>query len=164
MTTPRSIDAIDWSHWKAVDLCTLVFAIEGTRVLLIRKKRGLGAGKINGPGGRLEPGETLAQCAAREMHEEVGLRVSELEHAGELRFQFTDGYSTHVHAYRTSSFEGEVVETDEALPFWVEIAEIPYEEMWADDRYWLPLLFEGRRFDGCFVFEGDVLLDYVLKP
>lgn len=153
---------IAWANWKPVDFCTLVFVIEGTRVLLIRKKRGLGAGKINGPGGRLEAGETPEQCAIRETREEVGLHVSDLVQAGVLRFQFADGYSTHVCVYRTERFTGELIETDEALPLWTEIAAIPYHEMWADDRYWLPMLFEGTPFDGRFLFDGDRLVDYVL--
>lgn len=40
-------------------LATLMFVIDEARgeVLLIRKKRGLGAGKINGPGGKIDPGK-----------------------------------------------------------------------------------------------------------
>ena len=148
-------DAIEWDGWKAVDDCTLVFVVDGPRVLLIRKKRGLGAGKINGPGGRLEPGESFEACAAREVREEVGLRVSDLEHLGTLRFQFSDGYSTFVYAYRTESFEGEPVETDEALPLWFEQDAIPYDEMWADDRDWLPLLLARKRFEKCTRVYGD---------
>ena len=47
----------------------LVVDRTGGQVLLIRKKRGLGAGKINGPGGKLDPGETFAQTAVREVQE-----------------------------------------------------------------------------------------------
>ena len=158
------MEEIDWARWQAVDRCTLVFVVEAGRVLLIRKKRGLGAGKINGPGGRLEPGETPEQCAVREVREEVGLDVEALRQAGVLRFQFADGYSTHVHVYRTEHFTGRLVETEEALPFWVAIPEVPYDEMWADDRFWLPMLFEGQRFDGRFLFDGDTLVDYRLAP
>ncbi|MBI4864331.1 MAG: NUDIX domain-containing protein, partial [Candidatus Riflebacteria bacterium] len=71
----------------------LLFVIQGDRMLLIHKKKGLGAGKINGPGGRLEPGETPARCAVREVQEELGVTVREPEWAGRLHFQFLDGYS-----------------------------------------------------------------------
>ncbi len=156
--------AIDWDRWTAVDRCTLVFVLDGTRVLLIRKKRGLGAGKINGPGGRQEPGETIEDCGVRETREEVGLEVGALELAGILRFQFADGYSTHVHVFFTEQFEGEPIETDEALPFWVEQDQIPFDEMWADDRYWIPMMLARQRFDGRFLFDGDRLVDYELEP
>ena len=74
----RVVSKIDWRRWKPTDVATLVFVVEPERLLLIRKKRGLGAGKINGPGGRREPGETLDECAAREL-EEVPAKIECLE-------------------------------------------------------------------------------------
>ena len=158
----RRISDIDWMSWRAVDLATLVFVIRDGQILLIRKKRGLGAGKINGPGGRLEPGEAPEACAVREFREEVGVQAGELVRLGDHRFQFTDGYSTYVHVYRTQEIEGIAVETDEALPLWFDIGEIPFDEMWEDDRYWLPLVLQGRQFAGYWIFEGDRMLDYRL--
>ena len=61
---------MDWNHWQPRQLANLCFIVKDGRVLLIRKKRGLGAGKINGPGGRLEPGETTLAAAIRETQEE----------------------------------------------------------------------------------------------
>lgn len=162
-TVPRRVDEIDWSAWVAQDVATLVFVVDAGRVLLIRKKRGLGAGKINGPGGRLEPGETLEECAIREVQEELLITPKELEKSGECRFQFVDGYSIHVHTYRADGYVGEPTETEEAIPHWFDLSEIPYDEMWEDDRLWLPLLFARTPFDGRFVFEGDRMLDYRLS-
>lgn len=153
---------MDWPRWKPVEDCSLVFIVDGARVLLIRKKRGLGKGKWNGPGGRLEAGETPAACGVREVREEVGLRVTALEAAGTLRFQFVDGYATRVHVFRSAHFEGTASETEEAAPLWMQIAAVPYEEMWQDDRYWLPLLFEGIPFEGNFLLDGDELLAFDL--
>lgn len=158
----RRVNEIDWDSWDPVDPATLVFVIQDGRILLIRKKRGLGAGKINGPGGRLEPGETPEACAARELHEELGVTAGPLVRAGDHRFQFVDGYSIFVDVYRTSAFSGTPVETDEAVPMWFEVGAIPFDEMWEDDRYWLPLLLEGRRFSGYWIFDGDRMLDYRL--
>ena len=45
------VSDIDWDTWQPEEVATLMFIIQGDSVLLIRKKRGLGAGKINGPGG-----------------------------------------------------------------------------------------------------------------
>ena len=162
-TSARRVSAIDWPTWQALDLATLLFVVRDDKVLLIRKKRGLGAGKINGPGGRIEPGETPLQAAVREVDEGVCVRPLEVAHHGELLFQFVDGYSIHVQVFRADDCEGVPLETDEAIPMWVRLDSIPYEEMWEDDIYWLPLLLEGGRFRGRFVFEGDKLLDHVLE-
>ncbi|MEM9057182.1 MAG: NUDIX domain-containing protein, partial [Pseudomonadota bacterium] len=68
--TPASeFHRIDWAAWTPKDIATLLFVVRGGEVLLIHKKRGLGAGKINGPGGRVEPGETVQECAVREVRE-----------------------------------------------------------------------------------------------
>lgn len=161
-TVPTRVTDIGWADWQATDLATLVFVVTEGRILLIRKKRGLGAGKINGPGGRLDPEETPFDCAVREVQEELHTTPIGLEHLGELRFQFVDGYGIHVHVFRANDHEGEPQETEEATPIWADLHAIPYGEMWADDRVWLPLLLQGRRFNGRFVFDGDRMVDYEL--
>jgi 8-oxo-dGTP diphosphatase len=158
----KDFEAIDWATWRPVDLATLLFVIRDGEILLIRKKRGLGAGKINGPGGRLEPGETAAEGAVREVEEEVGVTPVGVEERGELKFQFVDGYSIHVRVFSATGCEGEVVETEEAVPLWTPLESIPYEEMWADDILWLPLLLRGEPFSGRFLFDGDAMLGHHL--
>ena len=75
-------------------------------ILLINKKTGLGKGKVNGPGGKVDPGETPEGAAIRECQEELDITVSNLEYCGEHRFQFVDGYSIHVWVYRTGISKG----------------------------------------------------------
>ncbi len=154
-----TVDQIDDS-WVATDIATLVFVLRDNEVLLIRKKRGLGAGKINGPGGKLEAGETPRQCALREVREELCISVLETTACGELKFQFIDGYSIHVHVFISTVFEGEPTETDEAIPIWFKLDDIPYNEMWADDRIWLPRVLDGGKVSGKFVFSKDIMLSH----
>ena len=132
--------------------------IHDGKILLIHKKRGLGAGKVTGPGGKLEPGEDVVACALREIHEELGVTAFDPEEAGELLFQFTDGYKLHVTVFRTGKFQGEAVETDEAIPLWTPLDAVPYDRMWDDDYLWVPLLPAGKRFVGRFVFEGETMV------
>src|SRR5438093_4301902 len=146
---------MDWSTWQPRERANLCFIVKDGRVLLIRKKRGLGAGKINAPGGKIEAGETALEAAVRETREEVGVTPLNLEKRGELNFQFADGYSLHCVVFLAFDCEGEPVETPEATPFWVSLNAIPYDEMWEDDRHWLPLLLEGKTFCGYFTFEGE---------
>jgi 8-oxo-dGTP diphosphatase len=160
--TPRRVADIDWRSWKARDPATLVFVVRRGEVLLIRKKRGLGAGKINGPGGRIEAGESPLECAVREVQEEVGVTPTGLRKCGDNRFQFVDGYSLHVYVFSAQACEGTPIETAEAIPMWTPVAAIPYGEMWADDRLWIPLLLQGTAFSGRFIFDGDVMLDHAV--
>ncbi|MGH9464910.1 MAG: 8-oxo-dGTP diphosphatase [Thermoanaerobaculia bacterium] len=163
MSVPTRVAEIDWSTWRPADHATLVFVVRDDEVLLIRKLRGLGAGKINAPGGRLEPGETHAACAVREAREEVGIEPLDLAEAGELFFQFLDGYSIQVRVFRAGGCAGEPRSTDEAIPAWTPLAAIPFAEMWADDAIWLPELLAGRSFRGRFVFDGERMLDYRME-
>jgi len=153
---------IDWDTWKARDPATLVFVIRDGKILLINKKTGLGKGKVNGPGGKVEPGESPRAGAVRECQEELAITVSELQYCGQHRFQFVDGYSIHVWVYRTSEYEGIPTESIEAAPLWVPLDEIPFELMWEDDRLWLPMVLRGELFQGRWVFDGDRMLDYEL--
>lgn len=161
--TYRRFDEIDWAAWEPVERATLLFVIRGGQVLLIRKKRGLGAGKINGPGGRLEPGETPEACAVREVQEELCVTPEGVRRAGELRFQFADGHSIHGYVFTATGLDGEPQSTHEADPLWTALDQIPYEEMWADDRIWFPVMLEGLPFSGRFLFAGDAMLGYELE-
>ncbi|MBI5211208.1 MAG: 8-oxo-dGTP diphosphatase [Elusimicrobia bacterium] len=154
----------DWSAWKPTERAVLCFAIKDGRMLLIRKKRGLGAGKINGPGGRIEPGESAMEAACRETREEVGVTPTGVSQAGELRFQFADGYALHCSVFTATGAQGDPAETDEAAPFWVETSAIPYAEMWADDAHWMPWLLAGKPFRGTFCFDGDRMLKGRVEP
>ncbi|WP_067581553.1 8-oxo-dGTP diphosphatase [Endozoicomonas ascidiicola] len=159
----QSLQDIDWNHWQPTFPATLTFVIKDDQILLIRKKRGIGAGKINGPGGKLDPGETLLECAIREVQEELCITPVAPEFVGENLFQFTDGLSFHVHTYIARDYEGTPAETEEAIPLWYGLDSIPYEEMWEDDIIWVPEMLNGRRFKGHYLFDGDTMLDHKLE-
>ena len=154
-STSEVVDRVDGANWRPKEEGTLCFVIQDGQILLIEKKRGLGAGKVNGPGGRIEKGETSEQGAIRETQEEVGITPTGVQWAGELRFQFRDGYSLHCTVYLASGWEGELMETAEAKPLWVRTDQIPYDRMWADDEQWMPRLLAGEKFRGWFEFDGD---------
>ena len=138
-------------------LATILFVIKDGQILLIEKKRGLGAGKINGPGGKIDPGETPLAAAIRETQEELLITPYAPRKLGELRFSMSDCPDILCHVYRADDYSGTPTETAEAVPVWSALDAIPYHRMWEDDRYWLPLLLDEQSFLGCFVFEGDCL-------
>lgn len=162
---PPVSSPVDWASWVPTEEATLLFVLPGDgRILLIHKKRGLGKGLFNGPGGRLEPGETPVQAAIRETREELGIEVVEPVKAGLLRFHFIDGYKLKVHVFRSVRHEGIPRETEEARPAWFPVDGIPYDRMWADDPLWIPILLGGGTFDGRFVFDGQALLWHHVEP
>jgi mutator protein MutT len=55
------------------EVCVGAIAVDADRLLLIRRGRGAAAGEWSIPGGRVEPGETLAEAVVRELAEETNL-------------------------------------------------------------------------------------------
>ncbi len=151
---------VDWENWQPSIRANLLFVVEDEHVLLIRKKRGLGQGKINGPGGKLHPGEDALASAVREVAEEllITVRPEDCEEMGVLQFQFVDGLALHCTVFRAAVYTGVPTETDEAAPLWFRFDEIPFQEMWADDEHWLPRMLQGEKFAGDFLFDGDAML------
>lgn len=149
---------IDWATWNAPMHATLMFVVRDGGILLIEKKRGLGAGKINGPGGKIDPGETPMACAIRETEEELLIRVKHPRKLGELHFAMSHVPDILCHVYLARDFDGHPTETDEAKPRWFRLDEIPYARMWKDDFHWMPLLLDERGFLGRFVFEVEELV------
>ena len=143
---------------------TLLFVIRAGRILLIHKKRGHGAGNINGPGGKLDPGETPRECAIREVEEELRIRVTPPRFVGELLFQETDGSRIHGYVFRSGGYRGTPTETDEAIPCWCDVNAIPWHRMWRDDHLWLPWLLEGEQFRAAFLCHGSRIEQAVFEP
>lgn len=153
----------DWTRFVPDHTAVLCFVRSEKRVLLIRKKRGLGAGKINAPGGKCEPGEPPHTAAIRETVEEVGVRPVDLRCHGVLRFAFTDGYTLKVYVYLAYRYTGALRETEEAIPFWSEIDDLPFDQMWEDDRHWLPRVLSGRHVESEMLFHNDSMLDWDIR-
>ena len=136
-------------------ILTLCVVHDHPRVLLGMKKRGFGSGKWNGFGGHVEAGEEIVDAARREVFEEAGVTVSELVPMGVLEFTFEGKPGVlEVHVFKSLSYEGEPYESEEMRPQWFTIDEIPFDTMWPDDRYWMPLMLENKKFRGAFHF-GD---------
>ena len=132
-------------------VATLCYLFRGSRILLIKKKKKIGAGKWNGPGGRVEDGESVEEAAIRETEEEIGLKPIGIKHVGVNKFYLADKLEWIVHVFAASEFQGSEKETDEAAPKWFSLSDIPYENMWPDDSIWMPLVLEGKKFKGTLI-------------
>ena len=154
-----------WKHWKPKEHATLLFVVRDGNVLLIRKKRGAGAGVISAPGGRLDLGETAIQAAIRETREELCIEPLGIVHRGDLRLshqEHGDDYSLFCSVFVANDYVGTPTETAEAVPLWFAVNAVPYEKMWAEDRYWLPEVLENANvhFRGWFAFVDGTIREH----
>lgn len=146
-------------------ILTLCIIHQGDRVLLGMKKRGFGMGRWNGFGGKVEKGEAIEEAARREVFEEASVDVTDLEKVGILEFEWQGNPEVmEVHIFKAKYFIGEPTEGEEMQPQWFDVKNIPFDNMWADDKYWMPMFLDGKKFTGKFLFgKDDSVLEYSLE-
>jgi len=146
-------------------LQTLTIIHQHPKILLGMKKRGFGVGRWNGFGGKLNEGETIEQAAHREIFEEAGIKCNGLKKAGIIDFEFKGNPEVlQVHIFKTDNYSGSIKETEEMKPHWFDVSEIPFNDMWPDDIYWMPMFLEDKKFKGKFIFgESDSIIESKLQ-
>ena len=133
--------------------------LQGREVLLGRKLRGFGAGKVVAPGGKIEPGESPAAGAARELREETGLLMpaAALEHRATVLFRFPAAPELDMNClvFAGTGYSGEVRASDELDASWHPVALLPVPGMWQDAGLWLPKVLSGQSFTVTVVMAED---------
>ncbi|HXF64892.1 MAG TPA: 8-oxo-dGTP diphosphatase [Caldilineaceae bacterium] len=147
-----------------MQLATLVYVRQGGRTLMlhrIKKPNDMHAGKWNGLGGKLEPGETPEACAIREVYEESGLRIARPTLRGIITFpQFSRGVDWYTFIFVAREFSGELIESSEGVLAWVEDARLPELNLWAGDAIFLRWLDLDGFFSAKFVYHAGELTNY----
>ena len=118
-------------------------------------------GKYNGLGGKMEPGEDLATCMAREIAEEAGITVHSLRFRGTLSWPGfgSNGESWFGFVFVIDDWSGEPYSSNpEGDLEWVSLERLLHGElpMWEGDRLWLPMVFDDdpRPFHGIEPYDG----------
>ena len=137
---------------------TLLLMIKDGKILLGEKKKGFGKGKLNGPGGKIEPGETPEQGMIRETMEEVGITPTKYKEMGTVEFvEWYKGGEQNVifYLYVATEYEGKLKESDELKPYGFDLDNIPYDKMFEDDSYWMPIVLEGNKIQAFFEYDKE---------
>ena len=136
----------------------LLFLIKDDQILLAMKKRGFGADRYNGVGGKVEPGESIEQALVRETQEEIGIIPTEYQQVADILFdEYFKGEPAlmRVHVYIATKWTGEPTESEEMKPEWFNQNKLPYDQMWPDDPYWLPQVLEGKKISAKFKLDKN---------
>jgi mutator protein MutT len=138
---------------------TLLFLLNDQQILLaIKKKHGLGTGRWNGVGGKIEKNETLQQAAIRETQEEIDVTPINVKMVAGLNFrEFHEGKEKHLNVavFFCDKWQGEPSESDEMKPQWFDRRLIPFDKMWPDDQHWLPLVLNNRLVKASFEIDEN---------
>jgi len=133
----------------------LCFIMKNGKTLLQKKSSDrFGGGKWNAPGGKVKPGETIEECAKREVEEETGLKIKKLDRRGILNFFWPNKKDPVwvVYVFSSENFDGRSTPGEEGKLKWFEFERMPFEEMWEDDKHWYPYLINKKNFMGNFYF------------
>ncbi|MBQ2810673.1 MAG: 8-oxo-dGTP diphosphatase [Alphaproteobacteria bacterium] len=121
---------------------SIVEDVKNRKYVMIRHQRGINKGYINFPGGKKEEGESISDCVCRETLEETGLIIKNPVEVGYIEFAGKDFY---VHIFKSTQFEGELLaKEDEVDVFWQDVDNVPYDQMRAADRHFLPEILSGK--------------------
>lgn len=141
---------------KELKVMTEALIVKDGKVLLgRRKKNGFGQGRWLGFGGKIESGESIEEAMIREFEEEAAIKTKTYEKRGVLTFHYVNDPDMEVHYYEVLTYTGKPTESDEMQNAWFKIADIPYDKMWPNDKYWLPMFLNKEYFSGEFWFNAD---------
>jgi 8-oxo-dGTP diphosphatase / 2-hydroxy-dATP diphosphatase len=136
-------------------------------VCLAMKKRGFGAGRWNGAGGKVKDGETIEDALIRETTEEIGVIPEKFHKVAELHFTFAHNpdWDQIVLAYFCTKWQGEPTESEEMAPRWYKADSLPFDQMWPDDIHWIPKVLDGKLIKKAkFTFgEKDAIIDQAIE-
>lgn len=148
---------------RQATLCLLLEEDKNSKkILLAMKKRGFGAGKWNGVGGKFDEAKdkNIFDTAVRETKEEIGVNIKNPERVAILNFHFPykKEWDQSVHVFFARNWDKDPQETEEMAPKWFRINEIPFDKMWDDDHYWLSDVLAGKKIKADFIFkEGEII-------
>lgn len=145
-------------------ITTVCIVHKDSQILLGMKKQGFGKGRWNGFGGKVKADETVEEATKRELSEEAGIQAEKIERIGIIEFSFQEIPDVlENHFFRAVDFSGEISETKEMKPKWFHVDDIPFDQMWPDDIYWMPLFLTGKKFKGKILFDKPSTENYSSK-
>lgn len=136
------------------------YMLKGDEILLgerLKVSHGLGKNLVAGIGGKVEEGETHDQALIREFKEEIVTEPIKFTKVGEVSWIFPHKpkWSMKGVVYTVEEWEREPEETEVVRPLWYKTDQLPKEQMWEDNMYWLEQALLGKNFEAAFLFDDD---------
>ena len=164
---------LDMSESKTINGITSVnfipavvaFLVKDDQVLLIERKKvtlNLGKNLISGVGGKIgdsEPfkNESADEALVRELNEELELTPTKYTRVGNVKFvwETEPTWNMDVAIYIVKKWNGVPKETEVAKPEWYKITHLPQNQMWEDNKYWVPKILNGENVNAIFYYGAD---------
>lgn len=153
---------------------------EVTQYLMVRNNRGMNAGLYNFPGGHIEENETIDAGNSREIKEETGLEIKDVQACGRFDISFgrpqknawpwEQPNRVRVFIFETDNYSGKLsnplLKTGQKFPevkaFWCDEDKIPFDKMRDNDRIWFKMYKKtGYVNNPVFIREKDKLIGMI---
>ena len=146
-------------------LATLCYIKNNGHTLMVyrnKKPNDMHAGKWNGLGGKLEPGESPEECVRREVLEESGLKIRNPRLHGLIMFPNFKGDDWYVFVFTAREFDGELIDSPEGKLEWIPDEKLPDLNLWESDHIFMPWIQKGKFFSAKFIYDGDEMQSYTV--
>ena len=159
----RSVETGSEKEGVIVRETTLCYLKRGGCWLMLhrtKKKNDQNGGKWIGVGGKLEPGESPEDCAAREIREETGLIAEELHLRSVITFLSDEYEPERMYLFTTNRFHGDTIVCDEGDLAWIPVDDVMSLPTWEGDRLFLEKIRDSEEgyFSLKLRYEGDQLV------
>lgn len=148
-------------------LTTLCYVEDGEELLFLyrnKKENDIHEGKHIGLGGKIEDGETPVECIKREVLEESGLKLEEVNLRGIMIFPKFDGVEDwYTFLFSSNKFSGELIDSDEGDLMWVKKDAMDGLSLWQGDKLFLSWMRERDFFSAKLIYKEGELVDYHLE-
>ena len=104
----------------------------------------------------------IFDTAIRETQEEICVTPKNIIKVATLNFYFQNKpeWNQQVLVFTATEWGGNPCETEEMKPQWFDKNKLPFESMWPDDQFWLPLILDNKKIQAEFTFgENDIVLN-----
>jgi len=149
---------------------TLSFLLRNEDLLLLRLASGRGAwsGLLNGIGGHIQRGEDPLSSAEREIHEETGLKPSNLQLCGVVMIDTQKEIGVGLYIFVGSSPAGDIQSSEEGEPLWVPVKSVNDFDLVEDLPTIIPRALDsfqtGVPFSAIYHYDNSGNLDIFLLP
>ncbi len=140
------------SEIKEIALC---HAVKAGGILLLKSDKEPYMGRWSAPQGMINSGESPAKAAMRSIYQQTGILPTKVTFHGTIRLFLNNSneYTYKIHVFSTRLFTGSLKSNVDGEAKWFDMSEVPYHDMWPDDKYWTSLVMQGKRFDADFFLD-----------